>query len=76
MMRWVSITDASKELGIPSIKISRMVKKGQIKGERDPLNDRKRLVDIDELRELVEKRNQLLGEPSTEDTNNHTEHAS
>jgi hypothetical protein len=77
MMRWVSITDASKELGIPHIKISRMARKGEIKSESNPLNARVRLVDLDELRELVNKRDQLLGKPPTqaEDTPNQTKEA-
>lgn len=66
-MRWVTITQASKELNVPHSKISRMARKNEIKSESDPLNARVRLVDIDEIRALVEKRNQLLGKSSAQD---------
>jgi predicted site-specific integrase-resolvase len=76
-MKWVTIKQASQELGIAYIKISRMSRKGQIKSERDPLNDRTRLVDIDEIRLLVDRHNELLGESSTQETSihDHTEQA-
>jgi len=79
MMRWVTITEASNELNVPHSKISRMARKGEIKSESNPLNARVRLVDLDELRELVEKRDQLLGKSPTqnnEDTHDKTKDAS
>jgi hypothetical protein len=77
-MRWVTITEASKELKVPHSKISRMARRNEIKSETNPLNARVRLVDIDELRELVEKRDHLLGKPPIEntDTYNRTKHTS
>lgn len=66
IMRWVSIIEASKELGIPHIKISRMARRNEIKSEKDPLDSRVRLVDVDELRVLLEKHNQLRGKSSTQ----------
>jgi hypothetical protein len=49
---WKNIAEASKELNVNRIKLSRMVKKGRIKSKKNPRDDRETLVDLVELRQI------------------------
>jgi DNA-binding MarR family transcriptional regulator len=47
---WKNIAQASKELNVNRVKLSRMVKKGRIKSKKNPRDERETLVDLVELR--------------------------
>ena len=50
--RWVTLTDAAKELGISVSAIVRLVKKKNIETKQDPIDERYKLVDIEALKQL------------------------
>ncbi len=52
--QWMPMRQAAKRLGITPNKISRLAEKGKIKTRRTPLDERVRLVDLNELKALFE----------------------
>ena len=50
--RWVTLTDAAKELGISVSAIVRLVKKKNIETKPDPIDERYKLVNIEALKQL------------------------
>ncbi len=49
---WKNIAEASKELSVNRVKLSRMVKKDRIKSKKNPRDERETLVDLVELRKI------------------------
>ena len=52
--QWMSMRTAAKRLGVSTNKISRLASKGRITTRDNPLDERMRLVDFNELRALFE----------------------
>ncbi len=52
--QWMSMRTAAKRLGVSTNKISRLASKGRITTRDNPLDERMRLVDFNELRTLFE----------------------
>lgn len=52
--QWMSMRTAAKRLGVSANKISRLASKGRITTRDNPLDERMRLVDFNELRTLFE----------------------
>jgi transposase len=52
--QWMSMRTAAKRLGVSANKISRLASKGRITTRDNPLDERMRLVDFNELRKLFE----------------------
>ena len=52
--QWMSMRTAAKRLGVSTNKISRLAAKGKIKTRENPLDERVRLVDFNELKDLFE----------------------
>src|SRR5215471_19353412 len=52
--QWMSMRTAAKRLGVSANKISRLASKGRITTRDNPLDERMRLVDFNELRVLFE----------------------
>ncbi len=51
--KWVPLTAAAKQFGVSAAKLSDMVKKGKIvETRRDPKDERKLLLNLDELRRI------------------------
>lgn len=50
--QWMSMRQAAKRLGVSPNKISRLAEKKRIKTRDNPLDERVRLVDLNELRAL------------------------
>ncbi len=46
---WVPLSQAAARVGVSQAKLSRMVKQGKIKTKQDPKDERKTLVDLNEL---------------------------
>ncbi len=64
--QWVSMSDASAKLRSEGIrvsvsKISRLAERGTIKSESDPLDERVRLVELNQLRELFSASKRFRG---------------
>jgi hypothetical protein len=53
--RWLPMSQAAEELGVPLSQISRLAKKGRIKSEEDAVNARVKLVEINEVRQVFSK---------------------
>ena len=53
---WVSIREAARQLGDRSDKIAKLANRGRTRAREDPLDERVRLVDINELRALLASR--------------------
>ena len=47
--QWIPLSEAARRVGVSQAKLSRMVKQGKIKIKRDPKDERKTLVDLNEL---------------------------
>lgn len=51
--KWISLTAAAKQFGVSPSKLSLMVKKGKIvQTQRDPKDERRLLLNVDELRRI------------------------
>jgi DNA-binding MarR family transcriptional regulator len=53
---WVKMSDAAKIIGVTASKLSRLAALGKIKVQRNPYDERTRLVDLSELREMFPPR--------------------
>ncbi len=53
---WVSMSDAAERLGISLSKISRLAALGRIQTQKDPYDERTKLVDFVELRKMFPPR--------------------
>jgi len=53
---WISMSDAAERLGISLSKISRLAALGRIQTQRDPYDERTKLVDFAELRRMFPPR--------------------
>ena len=51
---WTPLVEAARRVGISASKLSGMVKRGEIKKKKDPRDQRKVLVDLNELRRLFD----------------------
>jgi hypothetical protein len=49
---WKNLAEASKELNVHRVKLSRMVKQKRIKSKKNPRDERETLVDLVELRAI------------------------
>lgn len=47
---WVTMTQAAAELGVNPTQISRLAKRGDIRSEKDAINKRVRLVELNEVK--------------------------
>ena len=47
--QWMPLTEAARRVGVSQAKLSTMAKNGKIKTKKDPKDERKTLVDINEL---------------------------
>jgi DNA-binding MarR family transcriptional regulator len=47
--QWVTMTEAAEALGITPTQVSRLAKKGAIRAEADALNQRVKLVELNEV---------------------------
>jgi predicted XRE-type DNA-binding protein len=52
--QWVTMTEAAEALGITPTQVSRLAKKGAIRAEADALNQRVKLVELNEVRRVLE----------------------
>lgn len=68
MATWMKVLKASEELKMSASKISRLIKKKLIQTRKDPLDERATLVDIDEIRALLDESTQ--GYVSKEESTN------
>jgi hypothetical protein len=68
---WVSIKGAARQLKISPNKIARLVNPGKIRTQEDPLDERIRLVELNELRNLFITR--LRNPVSSDDDNDEEE---
>jgi len=50
--QWVTMSEAAQTLGINVATISRMAKRGEIRSERDAVNKRVRLVELNEIKNI------------------------
>jgi len=50
---WVTMTEAAEALGITPTQVSRLAKKGSIRSEADALNQRVKLVELNEVRRVL-----------------------
>jgi excisionase family DNA binding protein len=63
---WVTMTEASERLGVSRPKISRLARKGVIKTKLNPLDGRVRLVNLVELKALLEEYGPRMGDDEDE----------
>lgn len=49
---WVTMKQAAEAVGVPATQISRLAKRGQIRSEKDALNKRVTLVELNEVKRL------------------------
>lgn len=54
MMDTLPLAQAAQYLGVSRRKVWQLVKKGQLKAERDPLDERRKLVKVQDLERLKE----------------------
>jgi DNA-binding MarR family transcriptional regulator len=52
--QWVTMTEAAEALGITPTQVSRLAKKGAIRSEADALNQRVKLVELNEVKRVLE----------------------
>lgn len=52
--QWVTMTEAADALGITPTQVSRLAKRGAIRSEADALNQRVRLVELNEVRRVLQ----------------------
>lgn len=53
MENWKRLTDAAREVGISSAKLSNMVKQGRVSSKKDARDERVTLVDVNELKRVL-----------------------
>ena len=58
--QWMSMRTAARRLGVSPNKISRLASKGKITTRENPLDERVRLVDFNELKTLFESAPQVV----------------
>ncbi len=58
---WINMSEAARRLGTTVNKISRMADKGQIQTEKDPYDDRVKLVNYAELYQIFRGGRRLRG---------------
>lgn len=58
---WINMSEAARRLGTTVNKISRMADKGQIQTQKDPYDDRVRLVNYAEVYEIFRGGKRLRG---------------
>lgn len=58
---WINMSEAARRLGTTVNKISRMADKGQIQTQKDPYDDRVRLVNYAEVYEIFRGGRRLRG---------------
>ena len=58
---WINMSEAARRLGTTVNKISRMADKGQIQTQKDPYDDRVRLVNYAEVYEIFKGGRRLRG---------------
>lgn len=63
---WVTMTEASERLGVSRPKISRLARKGAIKTKPNPLDGRVRLVNLVELKALLDEYGPRMGDDEGE----------
>lgn len=56
--QWLPLSEAARRVGVSQAKLSRMVKLGQITTKKDPKDERKTLVDLNELNRIFYPREQ------------------
>ena len=49
---WLPLTEAAREIGISSAKLSGLVKKGRVEARKDPYDERVTLVNMAQLRAM------------------------
>jgi hypothetical protein len=62
--QWMSMRTAARRLGVSPNKISRLASKGRITTRENPLDERVRLVDYNELKALFESAPQVVTDKS------------
>jgi len=50
--QWVTMKQAAEAVGVSATQISRLAKRGQIRAEKDILNKRVTLVELNEVKQL------------------------
>jgi hypothetical protein len=50
--QWVTMKQAAEAVGVSATQISRLAKRGQIRSEKDILNKRVTLVELNEVKQL------------------------
>ena len=63
---WVPMSEAARRLKVRVSKISRLASKGRIETRENPLDERVRLVDFEELRALFNKYGPKMDEDDDE----------
>jgi hypothetical protein len=51
---WVTMSEAAARLGIAASKLSRLVKAGKIQTRKDTVDERVRLVEFNQVRDLLQ----------------------
>jgi len=54
--QWVTMSEAAAEIGVSLSKLSRLAALGRIKSQKDPYDERTKLVDLVELRRMFPPR--------------------
>ena len=79
--QWMSMRTAARRLGVSPNKISRLASKGRITTRENPLDERVRLVDYNELKALFESAPKVVtdkavarDEGTTQDTGGAVQH--
>lgn len=52
--KWVPLTVAAHEAGISALKLTRLVKEGRLETRKDIRDERRKLVNLSELRKLLD----------------------
>lgn len=71
MSTWMTMKNASNDLGVSQSKISRLAKQKKIGTKDDPLDSRVTLVNIDEIKNLFDLHDQLLGKSPGQNGDTH-----
>lgn len=53
---WIPMNEAAKRIGISIVKVSRLAARGRIATQRDPYDERVKLVNFAELRQIFPER--------------------
>lgn len=59
---WVTMSQAAESIGVSVAQISRLAKRGEIRVEKDRVNKRVRLVELNEIQEIFKESKYYSGQ--------------